>query len=241
MHRALKLDASASAQAAVPAAAESDNKASGHLVGHVEMGGLLHADALHANKELLDAACTAYYSGADSGISDADFDARKAYHANALETLWHAAHPAAAALALASPVGAPVARDGPLCKVRHDAAHGGRLLSLDAMHSASEVRQRWWQATVEPAVLAHGLDPSTVELVVEPKIDGLTLRATYRDGVCVQVRCACACVSRRPPAVPWRRWRQQRARWAVPRDVGSRRSALARRRLQGATARSAKT
>ena len=81
-------------------------------------------------------------------------------------------------------VGSPVSQHSPLAKVEHTEAFGGRLKSLAAAHSATEVRA-WWERNIEPHFAARGAD--AVEVVLEPKVDGLTMRATYRDGNCIQV------------------------------------------------------
>lgn len=85
---------------------------------------------------------------------------------------------------LESAVGAPVSHHSPLAKVEHTVEFGGRLRSLAAAHSAAEVRA-WWVRNIEPHFGGQRMDD--VEVVLEPKVDGLTMRATYRDGNCIQV------------------------------------------------------
>lgn len=91
--------------------------------------------------------------------------------------------PASTALAkhLETAVGTPVSQSSQLAKVEHTAEFGGRLKSLAAAHSAEEVRA-WWERSIEP----H-FGTADVDIVLEPKVDGLTMRATYRDGNCIQV------------------------------------------------------
>jgi NAD-dependent DNA ligase len=66
--------------------------------------------------------------------------------------------------------------------VQHSAARGGELLSLASVHSAEELRT-WW----DRAVVAKLGD---VAIVVEPKVDGLTLRVSYEAGQLVEVNSA---------------------------------------------------
>jgi NAD-dependent DNA ligase adenylation domain len=68
--------------------------------------------------------------------------------------------------------------------VRHTPERGGRLLSLAAVHSEAELRT-WWQRNVTH-VLGTGAASSSI--VVEPKVDGLTLRLSYEGGKLVEVR-----------------------------------------------------
>lgn len=134
---------------------------------------------LAAEREHLQALSAAYYSGS-AGTSDAAFDALKTAYQHDV-SLVAGQGDGGAALSLDDTVGAPVAGGA---KAEHSAARGGRLLSLAAVHSAAEVRT-WWARHVE-AHFGGGLQ--AVEVAVEPKVDGLTLRASYEDGVCVQVR-----------------------------------------------------
>lgn len=88
--------------------------------------------------------------------------------------------------------------------VAHTEARGGRLLSLAAVHSADELRT-WWRRSVA-AVL--GPDAASV---VEPKVDGLTLRLTYESGRLVEVRRRVLLPAARRSAAP-------RASLAAPMD-----------------------
>jgi NAD-dependent DNA ligase len=63
--------------------------------------------------------------------------------------------------------------------VPHTEARGGELLSLASVHSVEELRS-WW----ERAVVANVGD---VPIVVEPKVDGLTMRVSYESGKLVEV------------------------------------------------------
>lgn len=85
---------------------------------------------------------------------------------------------------LQSTVGAPVSQNSPLSKVQHTKDVGGRLKSLSAAHSAAEVRS-WWERNIVPHFDPKSIDD--LEIVLEPKVDGLTMRATYRNGKCIQV------------------------------------------------------
>lgn len=69
-----------------------------------------------------------------------------------------------------------------IAQVEHTAARGGRLLSLAAVHSEEELRT-WWRRHVTD-VLGSDQDAS---IVVEPKVDGLTLRLSYENGELVEV------------------------------------------------------
>lgn len=127
----------------------------------------------------------AYYDGSPAA-ADATFDALKS---NFERDVAQAAQRGAdiGGLSLADTVGAPAAVTA-LAKAEHSAERGGRLLSLAAVHSAEEVRM-WWRRNIQPH-LGEALSED-VEVVVEPKVDGLTLRASYQDGICEQV-CICS-------------------------------------------------
>ncbi|NJR42749.1 MAG: hypothetical protein HC767_08865 [Akkermansiaceae bacterium] len=89
---------------------------------------------------------------------------------------------------LESDVGSPVSQSSTLAKAEHTPEFGGRLKSLAAAHSAAEVRA-WWERNIEPHFVGKAADD--LEVVLEPKVDGLTMRATYRDGECAQVWALC--------------------------------------------------
>jgi hypothetical protein len=76
--------------------------------------------------------------------------------------------------------GARVGKVRVLQPVRHTAEHGGRLLSLASMHSEEELRS-WWLRNVVAVLGRDG------QVVVEPKVDGLTLRLSYDSGKLVEV------------------------------------------------------
>lgn len=140
----------------------------------------LHAE-LAEEREHLQALSAAYYSGSPEA-ADATFDALKqAYERDV--SLVSQQDASGADLSLADTVGAPVAVAA-IAKAEHTSGRGGRLLSLAAVHSAAEVRT-WWQRNVQ----AHFGETrvEAVEVAVEPKVDGLTLRASYEGGTCVQV------------------------------------------------------
>ena len=61
-------------------------------------------------------------------------------------------------------------------------SHVAPILSLAAAKDADEVRA-WWERVSK--LLPPGRSPGDVDFVVEPKIDGLTVVLTYRDGVFV--------------------------------------------------------
>jgi NAD-dependent DNA ligase len=89
-------------------------------------------------------------------------------------------------------VGAPLDASSPLVKVQHSPARGGRLLSLAAAHSEDEVRA-WWVRNIDAYSSAKKVAANDVKVVVEPKVDGLTVRASYENGSCVEVRCSTDC------------------------------------------------
>lgn len=123
----------------------------------------------------------AYASGAPT-VSDSVYDAMKVELLHKART----EHPTSTvAQRLESEVGSPVSQHSPLAKAEHTEAFGGRLRSLAAAHSATEVRA-WWEKNIEPHFGANSAD--AVQVVLEPKVDGLTMRATFRDGDCIQVR-----------------------------------------------------
>jgi NAD-dependent DNA ligase len=122
----------------------------------------------------------AYASGAPI-VSDSVYDSLKAQLLQKARTQ----DPASTVVRrLESAVGASVSHSSPLAKVEHTAEFGGRLKSLAAAHSATEVRA-WWERNIVPHFRGGGID--NLEVVLEPKVDGLTMRATYRDGNCFQV------------------------------------------------------
>lgn len=151
---------------------------------------------LAEQRQHLQALSSAYYAGCPAA-SDAAFDALKAAFEHDVEEATQLGTETSG-LSLADAVGAPAAVAA-LAKAEHTAQRGGRLLSLAAVHSADEVRT-WWQRNVEPHVREAGSEAA--EVAVEPKVDGLTLRATYRDGVCVQVRRCDSCLLLRPGQAP---------------------------------------
>jgi NAD-dependent DNA ligase len=89
---------------------------------------------------------------------------------------------------LVSAVGVSVSEGSPLAKVEHTAEFGGALKSLASAHSAKQVRA-WWDRNIVPNF--RGVSTDELEVVLEPKVDGLTMRATYRNGSCIQVFSAC--------------------------------------------------
>eukprot|EP00892_Ulva_mutabilis_P003460 jgi/Ulvmu1/1486/UM011_0216.1 len=132
---------------------------------------------------LLNELSAAYYEGAPK-VSDERFDAFKEYFEGHAADLKHRGIDTAG-LAL-SEVGAPPPPGTALAKAEHSAERGGRLLSLAAVHSAREVRV-WWARCADTFLMEKGWTADRLYLAVEPKVDGLTLRASYRAGACVQV------------------------------------------------------
>ncbi len=111
-----------------------------------------------------------YYVLADPVISDAEYDALMDELAALEQTYPTLITPDSPTQRVAQ---APV--EG-LTKVDHPAP----ILSLAAAKSAEEVRA-WWERISK--LFPPDLDPEQVDLVVEPKIDGLTVVLTYEDGV----------------------------------------------------------
>ena len=68
-------------------------------------------------------------------------------------------------------------------QVEHTAERGGRLLSLAAVHSEADLRT-WWRRHVTDVLGDEG----GASVVVEPKVDGLTLRLSYEGGKLIEVR-----------------------------------------------------
>jgi len=127
----------------------------------------------------LEAAKAAYYN-AEPLMSDAAFDTLQRDFRKRLAAAQSSGVDTSAVRAeRALGVGAPVA--GGARPSEHSADKGGALLSLAAEHDEAGVR-RWFQRSVAPLFAQRQVDPSSVSLVVEPKVDGLTLRATYRGG-----------------------------------------------------------
>ena len=163
--------------------------------------------------EEVERARAVYYGAApDAGVSDAEYDAllqrlrdtltgqgtRKSAAVQRARTLLASVGVApdadASALALESvavesgppgkgrPKRKPATGPAPAIRtVPHTEARGGRLLSLASVHSADELRT-WWQRNVTAT-----LGPCAA-IIVEPKVDGLTLRLTYEGGHLIEVR-----------------------------------------------------
>jgi NAD-dependent DNA ligase len=142
------------------------------------------AGLLGAQRDLILDYDAAYYSSDAPRVSDAEYDALKR---NFQARLQNAVDAGIDTSGLEfSGVGAPVATGGGLAKAEHTAARGGRLLSLAAARDEGGVRE-WWRRNIAPFYTARGKEDKEIEVIVEPKVDGLTLRATYENGKCVQV------------------------------------------------------
>ncbi len=119
-------------------------------------------------------AADAYYNGADELMTDAEYDALietiEAYEtANPADAIDHGLH---------TKVAAGTAAVG-------DVAHPSPMLSLEKAKTMDEVHALL--ARAEEAAEAIGVPKSHVMLNVEPKLDGMAMRAVYRNGRLVQV------------------------------------------------------
>lgn len=119
-------------------------------------------------------AADAYYNGTDELMTDAEYDAL-------LETIagYEGANPEDAIdHGLHTKVAAGTAAVG-------DVKHPTPMLSLDKAKTIAEVHGLL--ARAQEAAAAIGVPASDVSLIVEPKLDGMAMRAVYKDGRLVQV------------------------------------------------------
>jgi DNA ligase (NAD+) len=126
------------------------------------------ADYLDAVAQALTAAA-AYYGADESGMDDATYDAI----VDAI-TAWEAANPDR--IAADSPTQAVAAGVG-----TGDVPHTVPMLSLEKTHSVDDVRA--WTETLKRRLGGRG----AAGFAVEPKLDGTSLAARYRDGRLVQL------------------------------------------------------
>ncbi|MDE3044656.1 MAG: NAD-dependent DNA ligase LigA, partial [Acidobacteriota bacterium] len=129
------------------------------------------AARVHELRGLIAAHDEAYYGHDAPTVPDADYDALvrelralEVAHPELAETDSPTRHVAAASSSVFSPV-----------------THGEVMLSLDNVFDVEELGQ-WCERTAR----ALDLDPEALAFAVEPKIDGLALSITYRDGQLVR-------------------------------------------------------
>lgn len=113
-------------------------------------------------------AAKAYYRGEDSGMTDAEFDALR----DRLKSLFPD-HP------LLKAVGHGFKASNSLKKVRHST----RMGSLDNCFEAGDISS--WVVRIAKLCSESGR-PVPMSVAVQPKLDGLSVQLSYRDGVLVQ-------------------------------------------------------